>query len=143
MERSIKISSQDNKLMFKNVFTSKNNNYPFLKDLQKLLSIRSYERTIDPSDHVQIVETLLCFRGACGPAKCKLFVLNLQKGAMAWFKNLKPHSISSWIKLCRKLKAHFTASRNHLKFVDNKGDIRRNPTEHLRDYIERFNKEVV
>jgi len=41
MERSIEISSQDNELMFKNAFTSKINNYPFLKDLQKSLSIKS------------------------------------------------------------------------------------------------------
>lgn len=74
--------------------------------------------------------------------KCKLFVLSLHEGATTGFKNLKPHSISSWGKLCEKFRSHFTTSRLQSKFVDSLGAIQ-NPGEPLRDYIERFNKEAI
>jgi len=62
---------------------------------------------------------------------------------MTWFKNQKRNSIDSWDDLCYEFTAHFTASRTQPKTVVSLESTIQGKSEPLRDYIERFNKEVV
>ena len=62
---------------------------------------------------------------------------------MTWFKNLQRIFIDSWDDLCHEFTAHFTASRTQPKTVVSLEEIVQAKSEPLRDYIERFNKEVV
>jgi len=78
-----------------------------------------------------------------GTVKCKLFVTTLRRGAVTWFKNLRRNSIDSWSDLCDEFTTHITASRTHTKTVASLEAIVQGKSEPLRDYIERFNKEVV
>jgi len=77
-----------------------------------------------------------------GAVKCKLFVTTL-RGAVTLFKNLRRNSIESWSELCYEFTTHFTASRTQPKTVASLEAIVQGKSEPLRDYIERFNKEVV
>jgi len=78
-----------------------------------------------------------------GAVKCKLFITILRLGAVTWFKNLRRNSIDSWSDLCHEFTTHFTASRTQPKTVASLEAIVQGKSEPLRDYIERFNKEVV
>jgi len=75
--------------------------------------------------------------------KCKLFVTTLRRGAVTWFKNLRRNSIESWSDLFDEFTTHFTASRTQAKTVASLEAIVQGKSEPFRDYIERFNKEVV
>lgn len=57
----------------KNAFTSKINDYPIPKSLQKPLNVRLYDETKYPDDHFKTMVTLLSF-GNATPVK-RLFVL--------------------------------------------------------------------
>jgi len=78
-----------------------------------------------------------------GAVKCKLFITILRLGAVTWFKNLRRNSIDSWSDLCHEFTTHFTASRTQPKTVASLEAIVQGKSEPLRDYIKRFNKEVV
>jgi len=78
-----------------------------------------------------------------GAVKCKLFVTTLRRGVVTWFKNLRRNSIDSWSDLCHEFTTRFTESRMQPKTVASLEDIVQGKSESLRDYIERFNKEVV
>jgi hypothetical protein len=135
----MKTSYHDIEPTLKNAFINKIKNYLVPKYLQKPLSIKPYDGTLDPDDHFQTVNPLLSFRGAQGPVKFKLFVLGLQKGDMLRFKNLKPYSINSWSEICKKFKIHFTTSKKQPKSIDNLGAIWQNPREPMMDYVEGLN----
>lgn len=52
-----------------------------------------------PDEHILSVEAMLDYRTLRGAIKCLLFVTNLKKGAMTWYKSLPPNSIHSWLKM--------------------------------------------
>jgi len=102
---------------------------PIPRRLEKPPQMDSYDGTTDQS--VQ------------GAVKCKLFVTTLRRGAVTWFKNLRRNFIDLWSDLCYEFTTHFTASRTQPKTVASLEAIVQGKSEPLRDYIERFNKEVV
>jgi len=61
---------------------------------------------------------------------------------MTWFKNLRINFIDSWGDLCHEFTTHFTTLRTHPKMVASLEAIVQGKREPLRDYIERFSKEV-
>jgi len=103
----------------------------------------SYDGTTDPDKHIENIEAVLIYRSVHGAVKCKLFVTMLRRGVVTWFKNLRRNSIDSWSDLCYEFTTHFTASRTQPKTVASLEAIVQGKIEPLRDYIERFNKEVV
>jgi len=103
----------------------------------------SYDGTIDLDEHIENIEVVLTYRSIRGAEKCMLFVTTLRRGAMTWFKNLRRNSIDSWDDLFHEFTAHFSASRTQPKIVASLEVIVQGKSEPLRDYIERFNQEVV
>ena len=89
----------------------------------------SYDRTIDPDEHIENIEAILTYKSV--------------QGAVTWFKNLRRNSIDSWSDLCYEFTTHFTASRTQPKMVASLEAIVQGKSEPLQDYIERFNKEAV
>jgi hypothetical protein len=79
--------------------------------------MESYNRTIDPDEHIKNIEAVLTYRSVQSAVKCKLFVTTLRRGAITWFKNLRRNSIDSWCDLCDEFTTHFTTSRTQPKMV--------------------------
>ena len=111
--------------------------------LEKPLQMDSYDGTTNPNEYIENIKAILTYRSMRGAVKCKLFITTLRRGAMTWFKNLQRIFIDSWDDLCHEFTAHFTASRTQPKTVVSLEEIVQAKSEPLRDYIERFNKEVV
>jgi len=124
-------------------FTRRIREPPIPHGLEKPPQMDSYDRTSDLDKHIENIEFVLTYRAVRGAVKCKLFVTTLRWRAMTWFKNLRRNSIDSWGYLCHEFTTHFTASRTHTKTVASLEAIVQGKSEPLRDYIERFNKEVV
>ncbi|MCH95750.1 hypothetical protein A2U01_0016732, partial [Trifolium medium] len=97
----------------------------------------------DPDEHIECINAILDFRRVNGAIRCRLFPLTLRKGAMTWYQNLAPQSITSWKDLKEQFCRHFTASRRQPKSVAILEATYQGKDESLRIYIERFNKEVV
>ena len=109
----------------------------------KVAQMDSYDGTTDSDEHIENIEAILTYRSLWGAVKCKLFVTTLWRGAITSFKNLRRNSIDSWDDLCHEFTAHFIASRTKPKTVASLEGIMQGKSEPLRDYFERFNKEVV
>ncbi|GAU21364.1 hypothetical protein TSUD_189510 [Trifolium subterraneum] len=92
---------------------------PLPRGLEKSLTLDKYDRTTDPDEHIQSVETALDYRNLRASIKCKLFPLSLIRGASTWRRNLPPGLIDSWEEFCRMFTAHFTTFRRHPKTVAN------------------------
>ncbi|MCH84788.1 hypothetical protein A2U01_0005624, partial [Trifolium medium] len=89
------------------------------------------------------MNAILDFRRVSGAIRCRLFPTTLRKWAMLWYQSLAPQSVSSWKDLTEQFCTHFTASRKHLKTVAALEAIFQGDDESLRNFIERFKKEVV
>ncbi|XP_045791889.1 uncharacterized protein LOC123886628 [Trifolium pratense] len=83
------------------------------------------------------------FLRVSGAIRCRHFPTSLRKGAMAWYHSLAPQSVSSWRDLADQFCRHFTASRKQPKTEAVLDAIFQGDNESPRNFIERFNKEVV
>lgn len=79
---------------------------------------------INPYRHVELVDILLNFKGTMGLEKCKLLVLTLKYGDMAWFKGLRNKSLSLLGELHKWFSNDFTTLRRYNESVENLGLIR-------------------
>ncbi|XP_058774283.1 uncharacterized protein LOC131648549 [Vicia villosa] len=102
-----------------------------------------YDGTTDPEDHVLSVETMLDYHSVSGAIKCRIFPTTLRGGAMTWYKNLPRNSIRSSAEFKDKFSHHFTASCRHPKTEASLEAIVQGPTESLRAFLDRFNREAV
>ncbi|GAU15394.1 hypothetical protein TSUD_04640 [Trifolium subterraneum] len=111
--------------------------------LQKPPQLEKYNGLTDPDIRIQNIEVILNYPGVRGGIKCIIFPTSLVKCPMAWYRSLPQGSITSWKDLCKQFTSHFTASRKHPKMEANLEVVVQGKNESLRNYIERFNKEVV
>ncbi|XP_058761739.1 uncharacterized protein LOC131635149 [Vicia villosa] len=116
---------------------------PLPAGLEKPLPLGTYDRAIDPDEHIENIDALLDYKGVPGAIKCRLLPTTPRKGAMTWYKSLPNESITLWKVLEKLFSRHFTASRRHPRSEASLEAIIQGKDESLRAYIERFNKEVV
>ena len=124
-------------------FTQRIREAPIPSGLEKPPQMDSYDGTTDLEEHIENIKVVITYRSVQGAVKCKLFVTTLRRGPVTWFKNLRRNSLDSWSDLCHEFTTHFTASRTQPKIVVSLEAIVQGKSKPLRDYIERFNKEVV
>ncbi|XP_058777898.1 uncharacterized protein LOC131652136 [Vicia villosa] len=113
------------------------------RGMEKPPTLDLYDGTTDPDDHIQSIEAVMDYHVVRGSIKCRIFPTTLRKGAMTWYKNLPPNSIHSWSELNKFFSNHFTASRRQPKSEATLEAVIQGANEPLREYLDRFNKEVV
>ncbi|XP_058775521.1 uncharacterized protein LOC131649780 [Vicia villosa] len=111
--------------------------------MEKPPTLDLYDETTDPDDHIRSIEAVMDYHVVKGSIKCRIFPTTLRKGAMTWYRNLRPNSIHSWTELKELFLSHFTASRRQPKSEVNLEAVIQGADEPLRDYLDRFNKEAV
>ena len=74
---------------------------------------------------------------------CRVFPLTLSEAASQWFSDLPPQSINNWKTLKDKFVLHFTNSKRQFKSKFHLETIKKMKDESLREYITRFNNEVL
>uniref|UniRef100_A0A0D2ZR16 Retrotransposon gag domain-containing protein n=1 Tax=Brassica oleracea var. oleracea TaxID=109376 RepID=A0A0D2ZR16_BRAOL len=110
-------------------------------------SIKAYEGTTDPDNHVsQYRQRMLAValpKGSREATMCKSFGSTLTGPALQWYINLPSKSIASFAVLSDKFVEQFASRRDLEKTSDSLYEILQHRAEPLRGYIARLNQEKV
>nr|XP_027118612.1 uncharacterized protein LOC113735828 [Coffea arabica] len=122
---------------------------PFVPDIEdyplpakfKIPSMKSYDATTDPEDHLFAFMTQMRLQTAADAVRCKTFPMFLEGKTRQWFQGLPPRSIRSFAQLARLFAAQFVSSRAFFKSTAHLMTIQQKPEESLREYMVRCNNE--
>nr|XP_027103133.1 uncharacterized protein LOC113724429 [Coffea arabica] len=107
----------------------------------KIPSMKSYDATMDPEDHLFAFMSQMRLQTAADAVRCKTFPVFLEGKARQWFQGLPPRSIRSFAQLARLFAAQFVSSRAFSKSTAHLMTIQQKSEESLREYMVRFNNE--
>ena len=93
---------------------------PFVQDIKnyplparfKIPTMKPYDVTTDPEDHLFIFFTHMHLQTAASVIRCKTFPMFLVGKVRQWFQGLPPRSIRSFSQLARLFAAQFFSSRS-------------------------------
>nr|XP_027067682.1 uncharacterized protein LOC113693326 [Coffea arabica] len=122
---------------------------PFVPDIEdyplpakfKIPSMKSYDATTDPEDHLFAFLTQMRLQTAADAVRCKTFPMFLEGKARQWFQGLPPRSVRSFSQLARLFAAQFISSRAYSKITAHLMTVHQGSEESLREYMVRFNNE--
>lgn len=122
---------------------------PFVPDIEdyplpakfKIPSMKSYDATTDPEDHLFAFLTQMRLQTAADAVRCKTFPTFLKGKARQWFQGLPPRSVQLFSQLMRLFAAQFVSSRAFSKTTAHLMTVHQGPEESLREYMVRFNNE--
>ncbi|XP_071920768.1 uncharacterized protein [Coffea arabica] len=122
---------------------------PFVPDIEdyplpakfKIPTMKSYDATTDPEDHLFAFLTQMRLQTAADAVRCKTFPMFLEGKARQWFQGLPPRSVRSFSQLARLFAAQFVSSRAYSKTAAHLMTVHQRPEESLREYMVRFNNE--
>ncbi|XP_043701798.1 uncharacterized protein LOC122652182 [Telopea speciosissima] len=100
-----------------------------------------YDRTTDPTEHINYFNAMMTMYGGTEIVSCRAFPSSLKGTATSWFSWLPSNSITSFAQLCRAFVTHFQSSMKHKKTTVNLLSMKQRSDESIRSYISRFNKE--
>ncbi|XP_021866285.2 uncharacterized protein [Spinacia oleracea] len=109
----------------------------------KLPSHIKYDGSTDPDDHIAAYEGHMYLYTASSAVWCKCFPATLSGLAQTWFKNLKAGSIRNFRQLSKQFYEHFVSNKRREKTSAELWSVKQRGDESLRDYLGRFNREVV
>jgi hypothetical protein len=112
-----------------------------LPDKFKDPRVDKYDRSEDPSDHIEGFRAHLTLHSTPDEIACRAFLLTLKGVATEWFGNLKPQSINSFDMLGCKFLNQFLAVRRRKKNPTYLLSLVQGKAESLKDYLQRFNQE--
>jgi hypothetical protein len=121
-------------------FTNRVMTFPLL-DKFKDPRVEKYNRSGDPSNHVEGFRTHLALHGTPDEIACQAFPLTLKGVAKEWFGNLKPQSIDNFNILGRQFLNQFLAVRRRKKNHTYLLSLVQWKAKSLKDYMQRFNQE--
>lgn len=109
----------------------------------KLPTIKAYDGTGDPANHVRTFMNALLLQPVTEAIKCRAFPQTLSGMAQHWYSRLPPNSISSFADLSRAFIGQFIGSKTHAKSSASLMNLRQGRNESLRDYMNCFTKEAL
>jgi hypothetical protein len=103
--------------------------------------VEKYDRSEDPSDHVEGFRAHLALHNTPDEIVYRAFPLTLKGVAKEWFGNLKPQSIDSFDTLGCQFLNQFIAVQRRKKSPAYLLSLVQGKAESLKDYMQRFNQE--
>nr|XP_027076905.1 uncharacterized protein LOC113700639 [Coffea arabica] len=124
---------------------------PFVPDIEdyplpakfKIHSMKSYDTTTDPEDHLFAFQTQMCLQTSADAVRFKTFPMFLEGKARQWFQRLPPRLVRSFSQLARLFAAQFVSSRAFSKSTAHLMTVHQGPDESLLEYMVRFNNEFL
>ncbi|XP_056691673.1 uncharacterized protein [Spinacia oleracea] len=114
------------------------------RDKVKVPTIEAFDGTTDPEEHMAAYAAQMNVRTGCGATWCRYFPTTLKGLSLIWFnKHVPKGSIKIYSELEKVFISQFAAGRRHQKTSVNLMAVRQGETETLRNYIKRFNEEVL
>ncbi|XP_022897748.1 uncharacterized protein LOC111411449 [Olea europaea var. sylvestris] len=121
-------------------FTPEILTYP-LPDRFKYPRIKKYDGTTDPINHLIVYTDVMNLQVAPDQVMCKAFPQTLTNASRDWFSTLEPNSVASFSDLVDKFSVFFASSKRIRKTAASLMQLRQGPTETLRGFMTKFNKE--
>ncbi|XP_063942645.1 uncharacterized protein LOC135150313 [Daucus carota subsp. sativus] len=109
----------------------------------KLPTIKAYDGTGDPANHVRTFMNALLLQPVTEAIKCRDFPQTLSGMAQHWYSRLPPNSISCFADLSRAFIGQFVGSKTHAKSSASLMNLHQGKNESLREYMNRFTKEAL
>ncbi|KAK2382109.1 hypothetical protein QL285_069663 [Trifolium repens] len=106
-------------------------------------SIKAYDGSSDPDDHLKIYYANMLVYGFTDAIMCRAFPATLIGPALRWFYTLTPHSISKFSQLTKKFLSHFVLSKTSPRLPVSLKRLKQGTDESLKDYLDRFNQEAI
>ncbi|XP_059664019.1 uncharacterized protein LOC132309752 [Cornus florida] len=105
--------------------------------------IESFDGTKDPLDHLDTFQALMHLHAMPDEIMCRAFPTTLKGSARVWFNKLKPGTIKTFEELSKGFVGHFIAGQRHRRPANYLLTVKQQKGESLRDYISRFNTEML
>ncbi|XP_059669488.1 uncharacterized protein LOC132314673 [Cornus florida] len=109
----------------------------------RMPSIESFDGTKDPIDHLETFQALMYLHAMPDEIMYRAFPTTLKRSARVWFNKLKPGTIETFEELSKRFMGYFIASQKHRRLVTYLLIVKQQKGESLRDYIGRFNTEML
>ncbi|XP_059650655.1 uncharacterized protein LOC132296472 [Cornus florida] len=105
--------------------------------------IESFDGSKDPLDHLETFQALMHLHAMPDEIMCRAFPTTLKGSARVWFNKLKPGTIETFEELSKGFVGHFIAGQRHRRPATHLLTVKQQKGESLRDYISRFNTEML
>ena len=109
----------------------------------RLPHLDSYDRSIDPEEHVYYFMNAMQLHNFSDAILCKTFSITLKGVARTWFNQLPGATISSFQQLADSFRSHFMASRPAERDTPYLFTVKQRSNESLKDYLGRFYKAML
>ncbi|XP_074356111.1 uncharacterized protein LOC141695796 [Apium graveolens] len=109
----------------------------------KMPTIKAYDVTGDPENHVRIFSNALLLQPVNDAIKCRAFPQTLSGMAQRLYSHLTPNSIGSFRDLSQAFIKQFISGKVHEKSSVSLMSIVQGIKESLRDYLNRFTKDAL
>nr|XP_017217146.1 PREDICTED: uncharacterized protein LOC108194707 [Daucus carota subsp. sativus] len=109
----------------------------------KLSTIKAYDGTGDPANHVRTFMNALLLQPVTEAIKCRAFPQTLSGMAQHWYSRLPPNSISCFADLSRAFIGQFVGSKTHAKSSASLMNLHQGKNESLQEYMNHFTKEAL
>ncbi|XP_059627212.1 uncharacterized protein LOC132270005 [Cornus florida] len=109
----------------------------------RMPTIESFDGTKDPLDQLETFQALMHLHAMPDEIMCKAFPTTLKGSARVWFNKLKPGTIETFEELSKGFMGHFIAGQRHRRPTTHLLIVKQQKGESLRDYISRFNTEIL
>ena len=108
-----------------------------------LPQLESCDGSKDFLDHIESFKTLMHLQMTLDEIICKAFPTTLKGTARVWFSKIPPCTIVNFKQLNKGFVCHFIGGQRHKKPTGHLLNIHRTEGELLRQYVARFNKELL
>ncbi|WOH00670.1 hypothetical protein DCAR_0520043 [Daucus carota subsp. sativus] len=105
----------------------------------KLPTIKAYDGTGDPANHVRTFMNALLLQPVTEAIKCRAFPQTLSGMAQHWYSRLPPNSISCFTDLSRAFIGQFVGSKTHAKSSASLMNLHQGKNESLREAPDNMN----
>ena len=109
----------------------------------KLPQLEVYDGTKDPLNHIGAFKTILDLQQTSDKVICGPFPATIRGAAREWFSKLLVASIDNFGQLSDSFVRHFIGGQRHKRLTSYLLTIKQQEGETLREYVRRFNKEVL
>ena len=109
----------------------------------RLPQLESYDGSKDPLDHIESFKTLILLQMTPDEVMCKAFPTTLKGAARVWFNKIPPRTIADFEQLSKGFIRHFIRGQRHKKLTGHLLNIQQAEGESLKQYVSRFDKELL
>ncbi|GKE62827.1 reverse transcriptase domain-containing protein, partial [Tanacetum coccineum] len=122
-------------------FTPRIRNFKSLRKTRMPNSVKTYDGTGDPEDHMKIFQAATQVERWAMPTWCHMFNSTLIGAARVWFDELPPESIDGYKDLKAAFLAYFMHQKKYVKDPMEIHNIKKRNGETIEDFMERFKVE--